>query len=125
MSSFQERRSLSTLGGRSSFDVLGSVTTGVQIWYGTDKRNKAAVTADQFDSLLQHFSAQTVVVGNSRRNRPKGSLGLWLQVHVTRAVIASYVAKILIEEGLAEKLEGSVVRFQRYTVRPNRRLNSL
>jgi hypothetical protein len=124
MNSDLKQVTFSTLGGRSSFDVAGSVYSGVRIWYGKDKRNKAAVTADQFDALLEHFGGDTVLVGNGRRNRPVGSIGAWLQEHVTRAVIASYVAKILIEEGLAEKLDGSVIRFSSYSIRPKRRLNA-
>ena len=118
------RRTVPTLGGRSSFDVMGSIESGVSIWYGKEKRNKATVSSDQFDALRKHFSGQTVLLGNGRRNRPTGSIGAWLQAHVTRAVIAAYVAKLLVEDGLVEKLEGPVVRFSHYPVRPCRRLNS-
>lgn len=118
------RRTVPTLGGRSSFDVIGSVQSGIQIWYGKDKRNRAAVSADQLSALRKHFSGHTILVGNGRRNRPTGSIGAWLKEYVTHAVIASYVAKILVEEGLAEKLDGPVVRFNRYSDRPKRRLNS-
>jgi hypothetical protein len=39
-----------------------------------------------------------------------GSVGEWLMENVTRTAIASYVVPILLEEGHAEKLEGSEIR---------------
>ena len=122
MISNRKRKTVSTLGGRSSFDFAGSVHSGVKLWYGKEKKNQASVSSDQFDALLRFFSQKTVLVGNGRRNRPVGSIGAWLQEHVTRAVIASYIAKILVEEEFVQKLDGAVVRFNRYPVRPKRRL---
>ena len=105
-----DRITLPTLGGRSSFDYRGSVQEGTHIWFGKDKKNRAMVSKEDYADLLDHFGGRIVKVGNSRRNRPPGSLGAWLKSHVTSAVIAAYVAKILIEEGYARKEDGPIIK---------------
>lgn len=101
-----DRQTLPTLGGRSSFDYTGSIKEGTTLWYGKHKRNRAWVSAEEWAALMQHFNGRTVLVGNGRRHRPKHSLGLWLQEHVSRAVIAAYLAQIIITEGYGEKRNG-------------------
>ena len=123
------RKTLPTLGGRSSFDYTGSVKDGTKIWFGKEKKNTARITWEAYAKLLEDYRGQTILVGNGRRNRPLGSLGAWLQDHVTRAVVAAYVAKILIEEGYGEKVEGPAIYFysemdQDASICPPCRLNS-
>jgi hypothetical protein len=48
--------------------------------------------------------------GTSRDKPPDGSLGLWLQTHVTKVATASYIGAILINEGYAVK-EGPMIIF--------------
>jgi len=90
---------LRTWGGRSSFEYSGSVFTGTEIRYG--KGSTISVTRDQYAGLLRHFGSRTVSIGTSRTNPPPGSVGEWLQKHVTRTAIASYVGPILVHEGYA------------------------
>ena len=105
----QHQKTLPTLGGRSSFDFCGSIREGTHIWFGKDKRNKSFVSTANYEDLLTEFKGKIIQVGNGRRNRPPGSLGAWLKEHVTSAVIAAYVAKLLIEEGYAVKKEGAII----------------
>lgn len=100
---------LSTWDGRSKFSYTGSVKEGTTIVYGKDRSIK--VSADRYNALLKSFDHQTVDIGTSRDNRPKGSLGEWLELNVSPVAIASYVGPILIHEGYAEKSERSEIRF--------------
>jgi hypothetical protein len=93
-----------TWAGKSQFDYHGSVATGTEIWYGR-KPYHATVTPTQYESLLCHFQHRTVRLGASGEP-PPGSVGAWLQEHVTRSAIASYVGAILIHEGYAERVPG-------------------
>ena len=106
------RKTLPTLGELSTFDYSGAIGKGTRIWFGKDKKNTAFVAQEDYEILLTHFCGKTIKVGNSRRHRPPGSLGAWLKANVTGAVIAAYVAKILIEEGYATKAEGPVIQIR-------------
>jgi hypothetical protein len=96
-------QTLLTWSGSSKFRYAGSVARGVNIRYGS-KGWPAAVTAQDFAALLAAFGGRRVDVGTSRTNPPRMSLGAWLQKHVTRTAIASYVAPILLAEGLAARV---------------------
>lgn len=106
------RKTLATWGGRSKFAYDGVVTTGTVIWYGK-KPYRAVVTQDHYKRLLRHFNGCTVLMGTSRIP-PLDSVGAWLQEHVTRTAIASYVGAVLIHEGYAERVPGesSKIRFK-------------
>ncbi len=93
---------METWAGRSTFEYVGSVETGTEIHYGND--NRITVTAEAYTQLRQAFLNQTVDIGTSRDNSLTDSLGGWLQQHVTRTAIASYVGPILLEEGFAERV---------------------
>lgn len=64
------------------------------------------VTARQFSDLLKYFRSRRVDVGTSRTTAPRASLGAWLQHHVRRTAIASYIAPILLAEGYATRASG-------------------
>jgi len=98
----QRMQTLRTWSGRSQFQYCGCVACGVNIRYGS--KGRAAVTAKEFATLLAAFGGRRVDVGTSRTNPPRLSLGAWLQQHVTRTAIASYMAPILIEECLASRV---------------------
>ena len=106
------RKTLATWGGKRKFDYEGSVPTGTVIWYGK-KPYRAEVTQDQYERLSKHFNGRTVLMGTSRIP-PLDSVGAWLQAHVTRTAIASYVGAILVHEGPAERVpeESSEIRFK-------------
>ena len=95
-------QTLPTWSGCSRFEYAGCVALGVDIRYGS--KGRAAVTAQQFAALLAAFGGRRVDVGTSRTNPPQLSLGAWLQQHVTHTAIASYVAPILLAEGLAARV---------------------
>jgi len=101
----QRMRVLQTWAGRSQFRYAGSVAGGVKIHYGS--KGRATVTAQDFAALLAAFRGRRVDVGTSRTTPPRKSLGAWLQQHVTRTAIASYVAPILLVEGLAVRVPGN------------------
>ena len=94
-------KKIETWGGRSNFSYLGSVTSGTRIVYGSGYY--VDVSKQHYSALLKHFNGMRVPCGTSRTSPPVGSLGMWLQDHVTKTAIASYVGAILIEEGYAQK----------------------
>ena len=102
-------KTLSTWAERSQFSYSGSVTQGTKITYGSGF--SVVVTASQYNDLLSHFRGRIVDIGTSRTSPPPGSVGEWLQAHVTKTGIASYVGPILIAEGYAEKAGGPRIRF--------------
>jgi hypothetical protein len=108
---FQESimRTLNTWAGRSTFSYEGSVSQGTEIIYGSGFLVKLSAT--QYTALLRNFHNRTVEIGTSRTDPPRGSLGEWLQAHVTKTAIASYVGPILIEEKCVVKIGSSQIKF--------------
>jgi hypothetical protein len=105
---------LPTWAGASAFTYSGSVQRGTQILYGRGHRYLVTVSKSDYQALLLHFRGREVPIGTSRTSPPAGSLGEWLQSHVTRTATASYVGPILIEEGFAEHGDGSdIIRFKK------------
>ena len=102
-------KTLSTWAGKSRFSYSGSVTQGTKITYGSGF--SVVISALQYNDLLRHFQGQIVGIGTSHTSPPPGSVGEWLQAHVTKTGIASYVGPILIAEGYAEKAGGPRIRF--------------
>jgi hypothetical protein len=103
-------QTLPTWGERSKFSYSGSVTQGTLIIYG--KGFSITVSASEYSSLLNHFQGKVVDIGTSRTNPPSGSVGEWLQFHVSKTAIASYIGPILVVEGYAEKTGGPRIRFK-------------
>jgi len=100
---------LPTWARRSKFSYSGSVAEGTTITYG--REFSLTISPSQYNALLNHFRGQTVDIGTSRDNPPRGSVGEWLQSNVTKTAIASYVGPILISEGYAEDAGGSRITF--------------
>jgi len=104
-------KTLKTWKEKSTFSYTGFVKQGTKIVYG-GKHCSRFISATQYIKLLNHFRGHTVDIGTSRDNRPRGSVGEWLQQSkVTKIAITSYVGPILIVEGYAEKAGGSKIRF--------------
>lgn len=99
---------LRTFGGRSKFEYAGSVDTGTKILFGT--KGVVTITADQYSELRKYFKGRIVSSGTSRSGNEDDSIGTWLQHHVTRVAIASYVCAILINEKYAERIERHHIR---------------
>ena len=89
----------------------GSVRDGVTLFYGK-RHTKQGVSAQQFDALIHQFRGRTVNIGTSRTDRSSGSVGAWLKLNVARPAIASYVGRILVAEGYADKVRRSTIRFK-------------
>jgi hypothetical protein len=100
---------LFTWGGRSIFNYLGSVRDGTTIIYGQE--HKISVTNQQYVALLNKFRGRTVPAGISRTDPPPNNVGEWLQNNVTPTAMSSYVCAILINEGYAERVENTRLRF--------------
>ena len=103
---------LKTWAEKSNFSYSGSVRQGTTITCGESLSFVVSVTAPEYQALLDHFRGQTVDIGTSRDIPPHGSVGEWLQSHVTKTAIASYVGPILIVEGYAERIDGPRIRFK-------------
>jgi hypothetical protein len=106
------RKPLPTWGTVSRFHYDGSVHSGTDIWYGS-KPYRTRVTQEQYRRLMEQFRGRTVALGTSREP-PPGSVGAWLQQHVTRRAIACYVGSILVDEGYAERVpsDSTKIRFK-------------
>lgn len=103
---------LKTWADKSDFEYDGSVIQDVEIRYGAKRRWREKVSKAEFRTLLSYFKGKTVDIGTSRTNPPPGSLGEWLQRHVTQTAIASYIGPILIREGYAERVSGQPSKIQ-------------
>lgn len=103
---------IKTWAGKSTFTYKGCVAVGTDISFGTVP-SVVKVSAQQYSNLRKNFLGKVVAVGTSFDNPPPGSIGEWLQSHVTRTAIASYVASILIREGYAIKENDKEIRFVR------------
>ncbi len=90
---------LTTAGRGHPFSYSPLPDGGYAIVCGAGFRVK--MSGDHLRQMLDVFKGQRVVLGTSRDNPPAGSLGKWLQAHVTRSAIATYVGPILVHERLA------------------------
>ena len=97
-----EKKELTTWAEKSTFYYSGSVKAGVQIFYGTQNASQR-ISKEQFNEMLQQFKGRTVPIGTSRDDRPPESLGYWLEKHICKTAIASYVGAILVDEGFAHR----------------------
>lgn len=98
-----------TWGNRSEFDYTGSLDNGTEISYGNG--NLISVSAQQYQAMLVHFRGQVISVSPERTNPAVGSLEQWLTENVTATAIASYVAPILVREGVAIRTQDNRLRF--------------
>jgi len=94
-------KKLDTWTGRNKFLFKGSVEQGVVIYFGGHRKK---VSPRHFAHMLERFAGCSVEVGTSLTNPPR-DLGTWLMANVTKTAIATYVAPILIAEGLAYRDE--------------------
>jgi hypothetical protein len=102
---------LATWAGKSSFSYSGSVNQGTKISYGKGGAYSITVSGSQYAALLNNFRGRTVEIGTSRTDRPRGSLGEWLQANVTKAAIASDVGPIRIAGDYAARIGRSQIKF--------------
>lgn len=100
---------LATWAEKSKSRYDGCVEIGTMIYCG--KNSVVEVTKEQYRSLLDIYAGMTINIGTSRDKASTNSLGYWLQNNVTKTAIASYVGKILVQEGYVEKIEGSMIKF--------------
>lgn len=79
------------------------------IYFG--KNGVIEVTKEQYQSLLDIYAGMTINIVTSRNKASTNSLVYWLQNNITKTAIASYVGKILVQEGYAQNVEGSMIKF--------------
>lgn len=101
-------RALAAWGKRGRFSYLGSAELGTKLLLGRNK--EFTVRPEQYAALLDHFAGRDVAIGASR-NPPRDSLGAWLRSHVGGDVLVAYVGPVLVNEGLAERIGESELRF--------------
>ena len=101
-------KTFKTWAGRSSFSYSGSVETGTKIQYGSGYT--IVLSKEDYEKIRAKFKGKKVKCGTSRDKPPVGSLGSWLQTHITKTATASYVGAILVNEGYTSK-EGSSIIF--------------
>ncbi len=106
-------KTLSTWAERSTFRYSGSIQDGITINYGRGFKYKINIRKEYLKSLLLYFQNQITEVGTSRTNPPINSVGRWLMENVSPTAISSYVCPILIEEGYAEQVGRSEIRFNK------------
>ncbi len=102
-------KKLITWGGKSTFTYDGCVEIGTRIYFG--KKSAIEVTKQHYQLLLKEFSGMPIKIGTSRDNAPINSLGYWLQNNITKTAIASYVGRILLQEGYAKQVDDSILKF--------------
>jgi hypothetical protein len=105
-------KELPTWAERSTFTYSGSVKEGTRLFVGKSKQ-ELFIDKKSYAMLLEEFNERTVSVGTSRTNPPKHSLGEWLNQHVTKVAVASYVSRILIHEGFGEKVDRSLIKIRK------------
>ncbi|MGP1909743.1 hypothetical protein ACTSEZ_16360 [Metabacillus sp. JX24] len=96
-------KKLNTLVKMKPFSYEGSVSIGTIIYFGAGRTAK--ISSLQFESIFKEFDKKIVVIGTSRTNPQRGSLGERLINNVTKQAIASYIVPILINEGFARKVD--------------------
>lgn len=94
---------LKTLTKGSFFRYESSIKNGIKIMYG-NLGYYTKVSQEILQLLIKKFSDKTVLIETTRTiaNLNEGSLGHWLNKHLSSPVITSYVAAILVHEGYAE-----------------------
>lgn len=99
-----------TWAGKSVFEYQGNIQQGTVIIYGNN--NRVTVTAQQYQQLIRYFAGRNIIVSPSRTAPEAGSLEDWLHHNVTRTAIASYVAPILVQEGVAVRTPQNTLMFR-------------
>lgn len=96
---------LGTMERGSPFEFTGTTSTGTVITYGATKATTKVDAAD-WASILARFRGKTVPLGAhfDPAERAPGSLGEFL-LAITKTSIATYVAAIMVHEGLARAVQ--------------------
>ena len=95
---------MKTLVKKKPFKYKKNSNGDIEILFGKDANKKVKLSKEQYMKLIETFKGRTVLIGSSRTNPPKDSLGEWLMNNITKQAIASYIAKILIEEDHARPI---------------------
>jgi hypothetical protein len=97
------RVELPTWSGRKKFQYEGSVLGGTVIYSGESFAHEYTFYQSDYQKLLEHFVGREVVIGTSRTDPPKGSMGDWIGEVLRKTGITSYIGPILIREGYAAR----------------------
>ena len=90
---------LKTRAKSAKFSYERTLDGTIRIEYGNQR--EISITESDYQRLIVAFKGQRASLGASRTLPPRGSVGEWLQQHVTRTAIASYIGAILIHENRA------------------------
>lgn len=93
---------METWSGVSTFAYREDGSDGYEIKFGS-ARQTVRISGQLLSALRAEFGSNTVSLGTSRTNPPGGSLGEWLQRHLTPTATASYVGPLLVNKGLAAR----------------------
>lgn len=99
-----------TWAARSQFAFEITPDDGYFITFGTGTR--ALITNAQIAGVLTHFAGRKVPVGTSRNAAPPGSLGHYLQQHISSVALASYVAPLLLRFHGAQRVRDNQSEIQ-------------
>lgn len=102
----QEWAQAKTWGGRSSFLYQITIHDDVILRFG--KEHRTTVLNDDVSKLCSHFKVTGKLVPSTSNSEE--SLDAWLKKHVTSVRISSYLAPVLVLEGLAVR-EQNKLRF--------------
>lgn len=89
---------MKTLVKNKPFKYKKTSNGDIEISFGKDASTKVKLSKEQYMNLIETFKGHTVLIGSSRTNPPKDSLGEWLINNITKQAIASYIVPILIEK---------------------------
>lgn len=81
----------------------------ISIIYGDSRESTLPIKI--IGEMIRNFHGKKVAIGASRDNPPVGSLGAWLKSKRISTAIASYVAPMLINEGLARAVDDHTIEF--------------
>ena len=90
-----------TVGGGAEFRYRGSTDTVTVIRYSAEDLELRLTSAD-YSRIWERFRGREVKVGTSQ-SPPNDSLGAFLRDEITHCGAASYVGRILLDEGYAWK----------------------
>ena len=90
-----------TFGGGADFRYRGTTDTGTVIRYSKDELELVLTQADYL-RIWERFRGREVKVGTSQ-SPPQDSLGAFLIREITHVGAASYVGRLLLEDGYAWK----------------------
>lgn len=105
-------KELYTLKKKKSFAYEGTLESGMTIFYGENREDSLYISGTQYADLIACFKGRTVRIGAGHGKVETDSMREWIVSHIGKAGIVSYIAAILVEEGVAEKVDMTSIYFK-------------